>query len=138
MRPCRVSFRLVSRRFRCFSFTIGCGCSYDDVMLFPDGVFDDVEDDDDEPTTKCTGSKYSVHESLLLLLLFVLEFELVFTVVVVAVVEFDIFKIISKFLLIMPILLDCFVYSAIKIYEVSKSSLNSKSYTSFNNSNSNR
>lgn len=113
-------------------------------MLFPDGVFDDVEDDDDddEPTTKCTGSKYSVHESLLLLL-FVLEFEfeLVFTVDVVAVVEFDIFKIISKCLLIMFILLDCFVYSAIKIYEVSKSSLNSKSYdieTSFNNSNSNR
>lgn len=35
-------------------------------------------------------------------------------------------------------ILDCFVYSAIKIYEVSKSSLNSKSYdieTSFNNSN---
>jgi hypothetical protein len=90
LRPCRVSFRLVSRRFRCFSFTIGCWCSYDDVMLFPDGVFDDVDDDDDddEPTTKCTGSKYSVHESLL----FVLEFELVFTVVVFSVVEFDIFK----------------------------------------------
>lgn len=89
MRPCRVSFRLVSRRFKCFSFTIGCWCSYDDVMLFPDGVFDELEhDDDDEPTTKCTGSKYSVHESLLFV---EFEFEFVFTVVVVAAaVEFDI------------------------------------------------